>query len=299
MRSADIVVLVPWFGPWPFWLPAYLASCAANPGVRWELFGDHPIDTPLPSNVALEQLSFADYCEQVSARLGIRFAPAAPYKLCDLKPALGEVHADRLGGARFWAFSDIDLVYGDLLGHFGPLLERWDIISTHHTRISGHFALLRNTPQVRGAFRQARNWRAALETPEHTCFDESGYSQRLLPHKKWPRLLRNLVYLHDPLVRRSRFVEEFTTPMRGGRHPWLLGRDTFPQRWCWQHGRVANDLTGARQFPYFHFLDWKRGWSGRPRDAVWHFGDADPSAGFQITEQGFAPLSPPPSTSPE
>lgn len=289
-ETAQVVVLIPWFGPWPFWMPAFLESCRRNAGIRWALFADHPIDTPLPLNVELETISFSDYCERVSDRLGIRFQPAHPYKLCDLKPALGAVHRDRLGDAPFWAFSDLDLVYGDLLGYYGPLLDRWDIISTHRTRISGHFALLRNEAVTIDAFRQARGWREALEAPDHSCFDESAFSQRLLPHKKWPRLLRLARYGSDRLIRRSRFQEDFTTPMRGGRHPWLLGRETFPDAWIWREGRITTSATGSREFPYFHFLDWKRCWAGRPPGEVWQLSAAELGAGWRITESGFRPL---------
>ena len=34
------------FGPWPTWTDLYLASCAANPEVRWVI----PTDQPLPDN---------------------------------------------------------------------------------------------------------------------------------------------------------------------------------------------------------------------------------------------------------
>lgn len=289
-KSPSIVVLIPYFGPWPFWTPAFLASCRANPGIRWELFADHPLPGPLPPNVNLELMTFAEYCELVSDRLAIRFRPEHAYKLCDMRPALAIVHPDKVGDAPFWAFSDVDLVYGDLESHYAPLMERWEIISTHRTRASGHFTVFRNSELANNAFRQAKNWRASLENPAHTCFDESGFSQRLLPHKNWPRWLRLAVYCRDPLIRKTRFKEEFTSPKEGARLPWVFGHEPLPQRWEWREGKVTADLTGDRTFPYFHFIGWKQYWAGKPHDAVWQIDEQDLAHGWYMTADGFFPL---------
>jgi hypothetical protein len=291
VSGPTIRVIIPWFGPWPFWLPAFLRSCEVNRGVCWSLFGDHPLPCAAPANVEFEQIEFGAYCERVSKALGIRFAPDSPYKLCDLKPALGAVHRELLGDCDYWAFSDLDLVYGDLLGHFGPLLDRWQIISTHHTRISGHFCLLRNDERCIEAYRTVSGWREMLEAPEHRFFDEAAFSQRLLPHKKWPRWLRVAVYRGDPMIRGTRFHEEFTTPRAGGRHPWIFGHEPLPTCWSWRPGSLTTDLTGERRFPYFHFLGWKSdAWRGRPSASLWHLDQAALASGWQMTRDGFWPL---------
>ena len=101
-------------------MPFFLESCRRNTDIDWLLFSDCGIPETLPPNVTVETMTFSDYCALVSRRLNIDFAPAAAYKLCDIKPALGHIHADRLQGYDFWAFGDIDLVYGDLRSYFTP-----------------------------------------------------------------------------------------------------------------------------------------------------------------------------------
>src|SRR5690606_36024203 len=100
-RALGLKILIPYFGSWPSWFPFFLRSCAENPGVEWVLFSDCGTPTPCPSNVRIVEISFTDYCGLVSERLGIDFAPLSSRKLCDIKPALAEVHADHLEGARF------------------------------------------------------------------------------------------------------------------------------------------------------------------------------------------------------
>lgn len=101
------ICLSSYFGHWPFWFPFFLESCRSNPGIHWILHSDCGIPENAPPNVTLVETSFDDYCRQVSSALGIDFAPTNPYKLCDLKPALGLVHQEELKKYDFWAFGDL------------------------------------------------------------------------------------------------------------------------------------------------------------------------------------------------
>jgi hypothetical protein len=53
--------------------------------------------------VRVQSTAYADYCALVSRRLDIDFRPENPYKLCDLKPALGYIHEEHLANHDFWA----------------------------------------------------------------------------------------------------------------------------------------------------------------------------------------------------
>lgn len=287
----EITVLIPWFGEWPFWLPFYLESCRANPRVRWVLYTDSPVPEDCPENVHIRQMSFDDYKRLVSQRLGIAFNPRSPYKLCDLKPALGYLHADELGDSRFFAFSDIDLVYGDLLGYFGELMQRYDCISTHANRISGHFCLLRNKPRMRRAFMRIPEWRGLLEDPEHRFMDEAHFTKVFRRGKNLPAVVRWSLSLFDSYRRRAFFREEYTTPRSESRVRWLNGNDNLPRAWYWQKGRVVTSQTGARQFPYFHFFAWKLGdWRERSERNLVQVDLATATEGWSITADGFRPL---------
>lgn len=251
-----IVFVIPYFGRWPFWMPFFLASCRANPSIDWLFFTDCGIPEKAPKNVSFRECSFSEYCALVSRRLSIDFSPSNPYKLCDLKPALGYVHEDCLEGYDFWGFSDIDLIYGDLRGYFGAQrLARFDLLSTHERRISGHLCLLRNNPRMREAFMQVPDWRAKLSSAEHNAFDEGAFSHLFIRHKNWPVPLRRLADACNSWRRCSEFVEAYSTP--NGRLAWHDSSFDFPQRWIWRSGQLRNERDGPRQFPYFHFIGWK------------------------------------------
>lgn len=259
----SVKVLIPYFGAWPVWFRFFLESCAWNPDYRWVIFSDcTPPDDP-PANVRIVQVTFSDYCALVSSRLRIAFAPASPYKLCDIKPALGEIHAEELDGADFWAFGDLDVIYGDLASYFTiERLSRFDLFATHARRISGHLCLIRNMPDMNAAFRRVRGWQEIFETAEHRAFDERPYSKVFLRHKNSPGFVRRLAGMFDPWLRRAEFSEAYTTPNAGVR--WRDGTSNFPRVWTWRRGRLSNDLDSTSIYPYLHFMVWKEAWKHLP-----------------------------------
>lgn len=260
MTSPSICIIIPYFGRWPFWMPCFLAGCRANPDVDWLLYSDcgEPVDCP--ANVQVVTIGFADYCSRISQSLQIDFHPDNPYKLCDIKPALGWMHAEELAAYDFWGFGDIDLIYGDLRSYFtAERLAKHDLFSTHARRISGHFCLVRNSEDMRAAFMRVKSWQLKFETSEHFAFDESAFSKVFLRHKNSPLWVRKLAALFDPWLKRAEFAEAYTTP--NGKIPWVDGSRNYPSKWYWQEGRLSNDLVGDRVFPYFHFMVWKNFWA--------------------------------------
>jgi hypothetical protein len=284
----SICFVIPYFGRWPFWMPFFLESCRRNPDVDWLLFSDCGVPAELPSNVRIESTSFGDYCALVGQRLGIPFAPENAYKLCDIKPALGFIHEDCLQGYDFWAFGDIDLVFGQLRDYFtAERLARFDLLSTYERRVSGHLCLIRNVRRMREAFMRMPNWQARFCDQQHHALDEGAFSRIFLWRKNFPRPLFRLVGLLNPWRRRSEFVEAFSTP--SGCIPWIDGRAEFPTCWYWCEGRLSNDLDRGREFPYFHFVVWKRdAWSALGEHSVDTLQTLAKQPVWQISSQGFS-----------
>ncbi len=286
--TPSICFVIPYFGVWPFWFPFFLKSCEFNRSIHWLLFSDCGIPAELPSNVRIIEYSISDYCRRVSDSLGIVFAPEKTYKLCDLKPALGLVHEQEVRDFDFWAFGDIDVVYGDLRRYFdADRLMHYDIFSTHRRRISGHLCLLRNNRLMREAFMSVPNWQGLLSNPEHVAFDESAFSRLFVRHKNWPDWLANLVKPFQQWTRRTENIEAFSTPNAGVR--WIDGTMSFPEAWLWDHGRLTNDLNGDRQFPYLHFMAWKqRDWPEQSLQWTPEYAATLATGRWQISSRGFS-----------
>lgn len=261
-NTPSILFLMPYFGQWPFWMPLFLKSCEHNPDINWLLIGDCGEPDGLPANVQYRYSSFSDYCEQVSERLGLDFRPDNPYKLCDLRPAYGFIHQEELQGYDFWAFGDLDLVYGDLRAYFtNEKLNKYDFFSTHARRVAGHLCIVRNNDLFRTLFWRIPTFCERIQDKKHHALDEGGFSRLFLKKKNLPKPLFNLVGWFNPLRRAAEFKEAFSTP--NGCIAWTDGSFNFPQRWFWKHGHLSNDKDRERSFPYFHFAEWKRSdWQG-------------------------------------
>lgn len=283
--SPRIVILIAYFGRWPFWMDFYLESLRHNPTIDWRFYTDCGIPANAPPNATFIECDYQDYQADVGRSLGINFQPAGPYKLCDIKPAYGYIHQDDIVDYDFWGFGDIDIVYGDIMGFLDETMLQHQLISFHQRRVSGHLTLLANTAFAREAFMQHANWREVFEQPGHTAFDEKEFSELFMRHKDWPRWLRRAVYFRNPYMRSACFNEAYSTSF--GRVPWHDGSFNFPQRWRWREGVLNCDKPIDQVLPYLHFIEWKKLWDQRQEAELVH---GDPSAladGFDITEQGF------------
>lgn len=285
MTQPSIRFIIPYFGRWPFWMPFFLRSCRHNPSVDWLIYTDCGIPADLPDNVQIKEMSYSDYCQLVSARLDVSFAPGSSYKLCDLKPMLGYIHQPDLAGYDFWAFGDLDVIYGDLRAYFSAeRLADKDLFSTHARRISGHLCLLRNNPRMREAFMLIPGWRERL-LQEHQGLDEGAFSRVFVPRKNWPELLRRLAAQCNEWSRRSEFIESHSTFTR-----LPDGSTKVADSWYWRNGELSNtDLPGQR-LPYLHFMVWKNSsWKAQTDllvDPFLHQRDE-----WEITEKGWRAVS--------
>lgn len=290
MNNASIVLLIPYFGRWPFWMPLFLKSCRYNPDIQWILYSDCGEPTDLPSNVRYVDISFSDYCKKVSDRLGFVFNPERAYKLCDLKPALGFVHEDDIHGFDFWGFSDLDLLYGRLRDYFtAEKLARYDFFSTHERRVSGHLCLMRNNERMRTAFWRVKKFEQLLCDQENHRLDEGAFSRIFLKRKNFPKPLFRLVGLFNPWRRKAVFEELYSTPNAG--RPWMDGTNNFPEAWYWRRGVLTSSNTGEKTFPYFHFYGWKKyAWDESDMPDYKQILDLAARGAWMIDDKGFHAL---------
>jgi hypothetical protein len=159
------LMIVPWVGPLPDWTaPGSTNGESPNAGYGWEFLLDvdeHRIR------------------ERIEA-LGVRCPPLAGRKLCDYRPAFGEMYADEIQGFDFWGHTDLDCVYGRLWDYItDELLAGIDVYSNDpYPQMCGPFTLYRASV-ASSVFRAARGWRTIFEDPEHHAFDETGIADAI------------------------------------------------------------------------------------------------------------------------
>ncbi|BCP54236.1 hypothetical protein K32_28530 [Kaistia sp. 32K] len=281
-----LILISPWFGPWPAWINFFIESCKLNPEVDWLIPTDQPAPENTAENVRFKTSSFDAFKKKAGAALGLDLSQMSPYKLCDLKPCLGFIHQDELKGYRSFGFCDIDVIFGDIRAVYNDqLLARFDAISALDDRVAGHLSVFRNTRRMREYFTRIESWQDHLRNRDYVGIDEDHFARVL----RMPRKFRFLRRLLGP---RSLFVNRYATP--GGSEFWPDGQ-LGPSNWSWQRGRLRHE-RGGEDSVYLHVMFWHSNRWRPPESglAPWleldHIVQCDwreaASKGFTISPQG-------------
>lgn len=266
-----------YFGRLPAWMPLFLRSCQANPDIHWLLWTDAwPEALPAPANVEVRTISFDAMIQRIQAGVDTPVRAAAPYKLCDFRPAFGDIFAPELRGYDFWGHCDLDVLFGDLRRFLTPaILGAYDKVL-----IRGHFALYRNNDHANRFYQRIApgiDYRPRFADPEYRFFDEWHGIYHILQHHGIPFYNEEIGADINP--------ERYRMDM-------LKSPNFVPQVFTWRRGRLFQEY-------------WEHGEPRRRELAVIHFQRRrmrppafDPAATDQwaLVPDGFVPLGDDPLT---
>jgi hypothetical protein len=187
--------LIPHFGEWPRFLPAFLVSCEENTKFEWYILTDLP-KVEAPANVNFIHITLSDFLRLAEQRLGVPVNKTA-YGLCDLRPALGVVCEEFLKGVDFWGHCDLDVIWGRLEIFLSEEhLRTYDVISSRPGYIAGHCSVYRNYPSVNYLFASLPGFFSDLARPENMHIDEIRMSS-LLRKQRMVRVFWHRQYVAD------------------------------------------------------------------------------------------------------
>ncbi|WP_309398488.1 DUF6625 family protein [Cerasicoccus maritimus] len=263
--KARVCFVVVFFGQWPDWLDYFFKTCSANPDFHWRIFTECSVDVNPPENVILHSITRAEFDERVGKVFQIPYKFSYGYKLCDMKPAYGEIFADYLEQYDFWGYTDVDLVLGRLGDCItDEVLDQHDVITASPYMIVGHCTLLRNNEFFNLLYRSCDRYLEMLSSRDYEVFDEKVFAEHLLSLKDTGEIkfFQKSMQVDDCLI-------------------WWSGRPKFVIHW--KQGLVRDVLIG-RSLGYFHFIQSKRkdGFRYEPLPA-----DCDE---FFVDEHGLCPL---------
>ena len=305
-----ILVIIPYFGSWPEWMAYYLQSCAYNPSIHWLLYSDCGEPAYLPDNVRYEYADLSGFNRLASSKLKLEIDCYHPYKICDLRPAFGQIFSDFLQGYDFWGYADLDIVFGNITSFItGDLLAENDVISVRKDYFSGHFALYKNTPATNMLYARSDKYKHIfLDASHHYAYDErSNFTGRKLPGTgkpsggKWLSdlfftLTSRIRYRLDPAIRGTEYPDMTTILQKteaSGEIKWhhedLVRSDLWYMKqkirnWeiVWKNGILSENING-KELLHFHFLNSKR--NRRFRIETWQA-----QKGFRIHPAGISPI---------
>ena len=221
IASPSIRLVVPHFGQRPAYFPLVLRSMAANPDVSWLLLTEQPV-TDAPPNVAVQLCEFDDLAARLRSFFDFEISLERPYKLCDFRPAFGEIFADELAGYDFWGHSDLDLIFGRIREHLPAAAFEADKIL-----FNGNFSLYRNNAVTAGWYRHEVgkvSYRDAMTNPAAMHFDEWAGIYYIVEDLGAPAWHEDAIF--DISFRRYRTRAEAPP-----------GRD--PRRYAWEAGEIC------------------------------------------------------------
>lgn len=267
MKNRVLIICI-YFGKLPQYTQLWLDSCAYNKDYNWLLVTDDDMNTlNVPKNVTVEKLTLEQLKKIIMKKTGIVYNGEKAYKMCDFRPAYGEIFGEYLNGYNYWAHCDLDMIFGDLGKYItDELLNKYDKIYNN-----GHLTIYRNIKEVNERYKADNpyfNYRFILENKKHYGFDESRGIQRIYD-------LYNINY-----YKKSSDIADIN-PIHS--YFTILQENTDKQCFYWQNGKVfriieKNNKIKKEEFMYIHF---------QKRKMPINFSEIDRNLGIYITNRGF------------
>ena len=155
-----IALIYPYFGALPDIFFYWLKSVSYNAFIDVYIFTDRKIDCALPSNVTVRYMTFSEMQDLVGRHFDFAIGLDRPYKICDFRPAFGEIFFDVLQGYDFWGYGDVDVVWGDMHSFLtDDILNQYERISQY-----GHFSIYRNNDKLRQLYKTSYQGKEVYKT---------------------------------------------------------------------------------------------------------------------------------------
>lgn len=143
---SKIYVISIWIGKLPSSFELWKQSCFWNKNVNFLLVTDQ-LDSGHFENLEVRHMTLSDVSKIFEDYLGFGISLQSPYKLNDFK-MLYWLLCDDVKSHSYIGWSDIDLVYGDLLSILSPFLGKADRIFG-----VGHLSLVRSNDKYLNSFK--------------------------------------------------------------------------------------------------------------------------------------------------
>ena len=155
-----ICLINSYFGKWPSYFPYFLKSCEYNPNINWLIFTDCGKPNNYPENVRIIDFTLKDLNKLASKKLGFKINVKKPYKICDLRPAFGEIFKDYLKDYDFWGNTDLDIMYGNIRNFITKeVLSRYNIIRGRKGTLAGHFTIYKKNKKINNLFKKNKDYK--------------------------------------------------------------------------------------------------------------------------------------------
>ncbi len=167
-----IVIIIPYFGQYPYYYRLVIKSMLANKTVDWLFFTDQE-EPEEKNNIKVIRCNLNDFNKLAEKKLSLTLNIKDPYKICDYKPAFGKIFEDYIKDYDFWGHADMDVIWGDIRFFIDKYLNSYDIISAAKDRIAGCFSLYKNTEQIKNLYQNIPDFKEKIILSYRTALDDA------------------------------------------------------------------------------------------------------------------------------
>lgn len=243
-----IAYLIPYFGKLPKGFDTWLLSCRLNETIDWIILTDDKSVYDYPSNVKVHYCSFEQIKNRIQSHFDFKVNINRPWRLCDFRPAYGEIFKKELEDYDFWGHCDLDLIWGDIRKFISD-----DILSTYDKiGFQGHSTLYRNNENNNSLYKTIvpnhETYIDVFSGEEGKCFDETGISAIY-------------EYLGIPYYKKTNFahLDMFTTSFFLGHLPIEEDYKNKHQIFIWKDGKLFREYlyqnkVYKEEYMYLHFF---------------------------------------------
>lgn len=237
-----IALILPYFGHFDKLFPLWLETCRWNKGIDWLLFTDDKSKYDYPENVKVTYTTFHLLKERIQNLYDFTISLDKPYRICNFRPAFGELYQEELKGYDAWGFCDNDMLYGDLTNSIPKVLpEKYKIGGF------GHLSIVPNTGEIRTIYRYADAYKKAFSVSNLLFFDEKAFPHIL--EKNGYEIFKLHIADFKPRLWTHNVLEEPGREWMNKAHcfVWHKGK-------LWRYYVDKNDIVRREEYAYVHFL---------------------------------------------
>lgn len=246
----SIVIIGCYFGKLRTDTSIFIQSLKANSTIDWLIFSDCDWES-IPFNVTVIRIGFDELKRIIQSKYDFPISLDAPYKLCDFKPAYGDIFSEYIQRYDFWGHCDFDMVFGDLR-HFLT-----DSKLEAHNRIyyQGHLSIYKNDEKTCKLYQSDQGtqyYKNVFTTPRICVFDEVDGMYPIFVKEKMPIYTEVEyidVYPYLNLMLHPRQEYRFSKFYPHNYRKQIFGyQDGHIYKWYQKHNQVFQE-----EYAYIHF----------------------------------------------
>lgn len=168
----SICLIIPYFGPFPNYFQLWLESVRKNPDIDFCIITDQKLQIDIPDNVTIVETTFNELRERIQELYDFKISLKKPYKICDFRPAYGEIFNNIIDKYDFWGYCDVDLIFGNIKEFItDAVLNEYERINLH-----GHLSIYKNSEKMNTLYKKEysniMDYKLAFSTNQSCHFDE-------------------------------------------------------------------------------------------------------------------------------